>query len=105
MKLSVLIPVYNEARTIGEVIRQVLAVPVEKEVLIVDDGSTDGTREALKEWDGRDGVRVILHDRNLGKGRALATAIQEAAGDVGPLIVPALDPNKLAEDERKEADA
>ncbi|HMF08992.1 MAG TPA: glycosyltransferase family 2 protein [Thermoanaerobaculia bacterium] len=82
MKLSVLIPVYNEARTIGEVIRQVLAVPVEKEVLIVDDGSTDGTREALKEWDGRDGVRVILHDRNLGKGRALATAIQEAAGDV-----------------------
>jgi len=82
VKLSVLIPVYNEARTIGEVIRQVLAVPVEKEILIVDDGSTDGTREALKEWDGRDGVRVILHDRNLGKGRALATAIREAAGDV-----------------------
>jgi glycosyltransferase involved in cell wall biosynthesis len=82
VKLSVLIPVYNEARTIGEVLSQVLSVPVEKEILVVDDGSTDGTREALKDWDGKAGVRVILHERNLGKGRALATALREARGDI-----------------------
>ncbi len=82
MKLSVLIPVYNEARTIDEVLRQVAAVPVEKEILVVDDGSTDGTREILKDWDGRCGVRVIRHDQNRGKGQALATALAEAIGEV-----------------------
>src|SRR5207249_8741068 len=60
MKLSVLIPAYNEARTIDEVLRQVAAVPIEKEILVVDDGSVDGTREILAGWNGRDGVRVIL---------------------------------------------
>ena len=82
MKLSVLIPVYNEARTIDEVLRQVAAVPVEKEILVVDDGSTDGTREILSRWDGRDGVRVILHPGNLGKGRAVRTAMEAARGDI-----------------------
>jgi glycosyltransferase involved in cell wall biosynthesis len=82
VKLSVLMPVYNEARTIDEVLRQVAAVPIEKEVLVVDDGSTDGTREILKSWEGRDGVRVIFHDRNRGKGRALATALGEARGEI-----------------------
>jgi glycosyltransferase involved in cell wall biosynthesis len=82
VKLSVLMPVYNEARTIGEVLRQVAAVPVEKEILVVDDGSTDGTREILAGWEGREGVRVILHDRNSGKGRALATALGQARGEI-----------------------
>jgi len=82
VKLSVLIPVYNEARTIDDVLAQVVAVGVEKEILVVDDGSTDGTREALRRWDGKDGVRVILHDRNQGKGRALATAMREARGEI-----------------------
>ena len=50
-------PVYNEARTIEEILRQVAAVPIEKEILVVDDGSTDGTGEILARWNGRDGVR------------------------------------------------
>jgi glycosyltransferase involved in cell wall biosynthesis len=75
-------PAFNEARTIDEVLRRVAAVPVEKEILVVDDGSTDGTREILQKWDGRDGVRVVLHDRNRGKGKALATAIAQAKGEI-----------------------
>ena len=82
MKLSVLIPVYNEAQTIDEILRLVAAERTEKEIIVVDDGSTDGTRERLKAWDGRDGVRVILHERNLGKGRAVRTALEAATGDV-----------------------
>ena len=68
VKLSVLIPVYNEARTIDEVLRLVSSEPTEKEIVVVDDGSTDGTREKLAAWDGKDGVRVILHEKNMGKG-------------------------------------
>ncbi len=82
VKLSVLMPVYNEARTIDEILRLVAAVPIEKEILVVDDGSTDGTRAILAAWDGHDGVRVILHERNLGKGGALATALREAKGEI-----------------------
>jgi glycosyltransferase involved in cell wall biosynthesis len=82
VKLSVLIPVYNEARTIDEILRLVAEVPIEKEILVVDDGSTDGTREILQRWDGRDGVRVILHPENLGKGRAVRTAMEQARGDI-----------------------
>ena len=82
MKLSVLIPVYNEARTIDEVLRQVALIPVEKEILVVDDGSTDATREILRAKEGHDGIRVILHDRNLGKGKALATALSQARGEI-----------------------
>jgi glycosyltransferase involved in cell wall biosynthesis len=82
VKLSVLIPVYNEAHTIDEILRLVAAESTPKEIIVVDDGSTDGTRDKLKAWDGRDGVRVILHERNLGKGRAVRTALEAAAGDV-----------------------
>jgi glycosyltransferase involved in cell wall biosynthesis len=82
VKLSVLMPVYNEARTIEEILRQVAAVPIEKEILVVDDGSSDGTGEILASWDGKNGVRVIRHSQNQGKGRALATAFREARGDV-----------------------
>jgi len=82
VKLSVLIPVYNEARTIDEVLRLVCAVPLEKEIIVVDDGSVDGTREILAKWDGKDGVRVILHPGNRGKGTAVSTAIREARGEV-----------------------
>ena len=82
MRLSVLIPVYNEARTIDEVLRLVSAVPIEKEIIVVDDASVDGTRAILAKWDGRDGVRVVLHDKNSGKGSAVATAIREARGEI-----------------------
>lgn len=82
MKLSVLMPVYNEARTIEEVLRLVAAVPIEKEILVVDDGSADGTREILERWNGRDGVRVFFHERNRGKGAALATALGQARGEI-----------------------
>ena len=75
-------PVYNEARTIDEVLRLVSEVPVEKEIVVVDDGSVDGTREILARWNGKAGVRVILHDRNRGKGSALRTAIDDARGEI-----------------------
>jgi glycosyltransferase involved in cell wall biosynthesis len=82
LKLSVLIPVYNEVRTIDEILRLVAAVPIEKEILVVDDGSQDGTREILAKWEGREGVRVFYHPQNRGKGRALRTAMAQARGDI-----------------------
>ena len=82
MKLSVLIPVYNEVKTIDAILRLVADERTEKEIIVVDDGSTDGTRERLAAWDGRDGVRVILHPANAGKGRAVRTAMEAASGDI-----------------------
>jgi glycosyltransferase involved in cell wall biosynthesis len=80
-KLSVVIPVYNERPWIGELVRRVQAVRVPKEVIIVDDFSTDGTREVLRGLES-DGVRVIYLPRNRGKGAALREGFQHATGDV-----------------------
>ncbi|MGE0043478.1 MAG: glycosyltransferase family 2 protein [Vicinamibacterales bacterium] len=85
MKLSVVMPCYNERATIATILDRVLAVdlgPIEREVIIVDDGSTDGTRELLAARDGRDGVRVIYQPVNGGKGTAVATGLAAAAGDL-----------------------
>jgi glycosyltransferase involved in cell wall biosynthesis len=79
--LSVLIPVFNEKDTLLELVRRVEAVslPVDKQIILVDDGSTDGTRELLKELEGR--CVVVLHERNRGKGAAVRTALERATGD------------------------
>ena len=82
MRLSVIMPVYNEAATIREIIRRVEQVELDKELLIVDDGSTDGTRAQLEGLNGRAGVRVLYHEKNRGKGAAIRTAIAAADGDV-----------------------
>ncbi|RLD05700.1 MAG: glycosyltransferase family 2 protein [Chloroflexi bacterium] len=82
MKLSVIIPVYNEVQNIREILSRVQATGLAWEILIVDDGSTDGTREILKELDGTDQIRVILHEKNQGKGAAVRTGFAEAKGDV-----------------------
>ncbi len=79
MKLSVIIPVYNERGYILEIIAAVQAVPVQKEVIVVDDGSTDGTRDLLKNGQG---FTVILHDRNSGKGAAIRSGLAVVTGDV-----------------------
>lgn len=82
MNLTIIIPVYNESKTIEEIVRRVKRMQAAEEILIVDDGSTDGTREVLAEMDGKDGVRVILKEKNEGKGSAVRTGIQAARGDV-----------------------
>src|SRR5690348_16770115 len=81
-QLSVIIPVYNERRWIRELVRRVAAVPIPKEILIVDDCSTDGTREILRELERQVDVRVIYQPSNLGKGAALREGFRQARGDI-----------------------
>ncbi len=81
MKLTILLPVYNERATIQEIIRRVQATPFEKEIIAIDDGSTDGTRELLPELE-KQGVVVLYHDHNRGKGAAIQTGIARATGDI-----------------------
>jgi glycosyltransferase involved in cell wall biosynthesis len=82
MNLSVVIPVYNEVSNINEIIKRVQAQKLASEIIIVDDGSSDGTRDILKNLDGKKKVRVILHERNQGKGAAVVTGIKASKGDL-----------------------
>jgi glycosyltransferase involved in cell wall biosynthesis len=82
MNLTVIIPVYNEKQTIQEIVRRVRGTGLPGEILIIDDGSQDGTREILQGLDGKDCVRVLYHPKNMGKGAAVRTGIQNARGDV-----------------------
>ena len=80
--LSVVIPVYNEINTILRVVSRVAALPIEKEMVIVDDCSTDGTIDLLNKLQDVPGVRVIFHEQNQGKGAALRTAFEHATGEI-----------------------
>ena len=82
MQLSVIIPVYNERRWIAEVLARVLAVDVDKQVVVVDDGSTDGTAEWLAEWQAGqpEWITVLRHPSNRGKAAAVRTGLARATG-------------------------
>jgi glycosyltransferase involved in cell wall biosynthesis len=90
VKLSVLVPVYNEERTLEEIVRRVCAVPTPKEIIFVDDGSKDRSREILtrleqenrQAGDERNQIKVFLQPQNEGKGAALKTALSHVSGDV-----------------------
>jgi len=82
LKLSVVIPVYNEKRTLSELIRRVEAVKLEKEIIIVDDASTDGTRDLLKKYEEQEGFKVIYQSKNAGKGSALRAGFDKVEGEI-----------------------
>jgi len=82
MRLSVVIPVFNEQATLKTVVDAVQEVHIDKELVIVDDFSTDGTREVLAELEQVENIRVVYHDRNQGKGAALRSGFAHATGDV-----------------------
>lgn len=82
MKVSVVIPVYNEAATVAQLIARVHGVEIPKEIIVVDDGSTDGTRNVLTSLEPRyDNLRVLVQPRNCGKGAALRLGFEQATGD------------------------
>ncbi|MBU0896024.1 MAG: glycosyltransferase family 2 protein [Candidatus Omnitrophica bacterium] len=81
MKLSVIIPVYNERATIEEIVRNVEKVPLEKEIIIVDDASCDGTREIIENLKG-ESIKKVFHKKNQGKGAAVRSALTHIEGDI-----------------------
>jgi len=82
VKLSIVMPVFNEKNTIHEILKQVRATPYEKEIVIVDDFSTDGTREILKGMEDDSDLNILYHPENRGKGAALSTGFKEVSGDI-----------------------
>lgn len=82
MNLSVIIPIFNEVNTIRIILDRVLSTGLASEIILVDDASSDGTRDLLATLDGQKGIRVIMHDKNQGKGAAVRTGIAAATGDV-----------------------
>lgn len=84
MKLSIIIPVYNEISTLDEIISRVQSAPIdlEKEIVLIDDCSTDGSREKLKEFEDEKNIKVLYHEKNQGKGAALRTGFDNMTGQI-----------------------
>lgn len=82
MKVSVVMPVYNELNTIEEIVSRVLAQPMVSELIIVDDCSTDGTKQKLAIYERSEKIKLLFHDRNKGKGAALRTGFKAVTGDI-----------------------
>ncbi len=82
MKLSIVIPVYNEVGTIEEILNRIRSAPGDKEIIVVDDASTDGTTEWLKQMAVVDDVKIFFHPKNRGKGAALRTGFEHVTGDI-----------------------
>ncbi len=82
LKLSIVIPIYNERETLETLIAKVNAVDYDKEILLIDDFSTDGTREILKNYENKENFQVLYHNRNQGKGAALRTGFANVTGDI-----------------------
>ncbi len=82
MKLSIVMPVYNEKNTIGTILELVRNTPFEKEIVIIDDCSTDGTRDILKAMESDPNLKILYHPENRGKGAALSTGFKEVSGDI-----------------------
>jgi glycosyltransferase involved in cell wall biosynthesis len=80
-RVSVIVPVFNEEAHLEELLRAVQASPVSKEIVIVDDGSTDGTREKLRAMPPSDDITIVFHERNCGKGASIRTALSYARGE------------------------
>jgi glycosyltransferase involved in cell wall biosynthesis len=83
MKLSIVVPIFNELNTLEEILRRIQATPYDKEIIAVDDASVDGTRDLLPRLEAEHGnLRVFYHDQNQGKGAALRTGFSQVTGDV-----------------------
>lgn len=82
MKLSVVVPVYNEENTIAEILRRVQKVGLADEIIVVDDGSSDGTAAIISKLNSDKGIKFIAHPKNLGKGAAVRSGIEAATGDM-----------------------
>lgn len=86
MKVSFLIPVYNEAATVAEVVSRVLALPLEKQLIVVDDGSTDGSTAILQQLETRHDELELIRQRNTGKGAAIRAAIPRIGGEIAVIL-------------------
>lgn len=101
-KVSIIIPSFNEAKTLPKIVKKVLdlKLPIKKELIIIDDGSTDETREVIKKYSRHKNIKIILNPRNLGKGASIKKALKQAGGDIiliqdadleyNPLEIPSL---------------
>jgi glycosyltransferase involved in cell wall biosynthesis len=82
LKISVVVPVYNEKTTVAEIVRRIREISIPKEIILVDDCSTDGTRDVLATLDRGDDLQILFHERNRGKGAALRTGFAQATGEI-----------------------